>query len=70
VSADAQSGPYYLHQLVRIYLLAGRTDVTLNQLEALMKMPYFVSPAWLRIDPTFAPLHGNPRSERLVRGTT
>ena len=25
-------------------------------------------PGWLRIDPTFAPLKGNPRFERLVTG--
>jgi hypothetical protein len=34
-----------------------------------MALPYFLSPAWLRIDPEFVPLHGNPRFERLTRGT-
>jgi len=29
-------------------------------------MPYYLSPGWLRIDPTFAPLKGNPRFERLA----
>jgi hypothetical protein len=28
--------------------------------------PYFLSPGWLRIDPTFAPLKGNQRFEKLV----
>jgi hypothetical protein len=32
----------------------------------LVKLPYFVTPAWLRIDPTWAPLKGNPRFERLI----
>jgi hypothetical protein len=32
-------------------------------------IPYYLSPAWLRIDPEFAPLRGNPRSERLAGGT-
>ena len=27
---------------------------------------YYPSPGWLRIDPNFAPLKGNPHFERLV----
>ena|SRR5579859_111913 len=57
-----------LHQLVRIYLLVGEPEKALDQLESLLKMPYFLSPGWLRIDPTFASLKGNPRFERLVAG--
>ena len=68
VSRDAYNGPYIQHQLVRIYLLVGEPEKALDQLEPLLKIPYYLSPGWLRIDPTFAPLKGNPRFQRLVAG--
>jgi serine/threonine-protein kinase len=68
VSKDAFTGAYVQHQLARIYLLVGEPERALDQLEPLLKIPYYLSPGWLRIDPTFAPLQGNPRFERLVRG--
>ena len=68
VSRDAFAGAYTQHQLVRIYLLVGEPEKALDQLEPLLKMPYYLSPGWLNIDPTFAPLKGNPRFERLVAG--
>ena len=66
ISQDASSGVYYQHQLVRIYILTGHPDKALDTLEPLLKMPYYLSPGWLRIDPTFAPLKDNPRFERLA----
>jgi TolB-like protein/Tfp pilus assembly protein PilF len=69
VSRDALVAPYLQHQLVRIYLLVGEPDKALDQLEPLLKIPYYLSPGWLKIDPNFDPLRGNPRFERLVNGT-
>jgi serine/threonine-protein kinase len=66
ISRDAYQGAYIQHQLARIYLLVGEPEKALDQLEPLLKIPYYLSPGWLRIDPTFAPLKGNPRFERLV----
>ena len=68
VSRDAYIGAYLQHQLVRIYLLVGEPEKALDQLEPLLTIPYELSPGWLQIDPTFAPLRGNPRFERLVAG--
>jgi tetratricopeptide (TPR) repeat protein len=68
ISRDAYTGPYIQHQLVRIYLLVGEPEKALDQLEPLLKTPYHLSPGWLRIDPTFAPLKGNPRFEKLIAG--
>jgi serine/threonine-protein kinase len=62
------NGPYFQHVMARIYLLAGEQEKALDLLEAILQRPYFVSPGWLRIDPTFAELKGHPRFERLLQG--
>jgi tetratricopeptide (TPR) repeat protein len=67
---DASNGPYMQHQLVRTYILLGEPEKALDQLEPLLHIPYYVSPGWLRIDPTFDPLRAHPRFQRLVAGTT
>jgi tetratricopeptide (TPR) repeat protein len=68
IASDAIAGPTYQARLVWIYLLVGEPKAALDQLEPLLKMPGWLSPAWLKLDPAFAPLRGNPRFERLVNG--
>ncbi|HEX2638431.1 MAG TPA: protein kinase [Gemmatimonadales bacterium] len=68
-SVDAFGGPYVQHQLVRIYLLVGEPEQALDQLEPLLELPYFLSPGWLRIDPTFDPIRTHAGFERLMKGT-
>ena len=70
ISRDGFNGPYYQHQLARIYLAVGEPEKALDQLEPLLRIPYYLSPGWLRIDPDFRPLKGNPRFERLIGGRT
>ena len=65
---DAYAGAYMQHQLARIYILSGEPEKALDQLEPLLKIPYFLSPGWLRIDPAFDLLRGNKRFERLLEG--
>ena len=69
LSKDAYSGAYYQHQLARIYVLAGKPDQAINLLERLLKIPYFLTPAWLRIDPTFESLRSHPRFQKLIEGS-
>ena len=61
-------GPYIQHQLVRIEILAGEPEKALDDLEPLLKIPYYLSPERLRIDPNFDPLRKNPRFRKLVAG--
>jgi tetratricopeptide (TPR) repeat protein len=68
ISLDAYNGPYIQLQLARIYLLVGEPEKALDQLEPLLRIPYYLSPGWLRIDPTFDSLRSNPRFARLVAG--
>jgi tetratricopeptide (TPR) repeat protein len=70
IDKDAYQGPYVQHQLVRIYILAGEPEKALDRLEPLLKVPYYLSPGWLRVDPAFEPLRGNTRFERLVKDST
>jgi serine/threonine-protein kinase len=66
IDRDAVNGPYQVHLLARIYLLAGEREKALDLIEQLLARPYYLSPAWLRIDPTFAALKDNPRFSKLV----
>jgi len=68
VSKDALGGPYLQHQLARIDILVGEPEKAIDQLEALLKIPYLLSPGWLKIDPNFDPLRSNPRFQKLVAG--
>jgi TolB-like protein/Flp pilus assembly protein TadD len=66
VSKDKLYAPFTQHQLALIYALVGEQEKALDQLEPLLKMPYFLSPGWLKVDPAFDPLRKNPRFQKLV----
>jgi serine/threonine-protein kinase len=48
------------------YMLVGDTDAAVQQLQRWLKLPTGGTTAYLRIDPYFTPLNGNPKFDRLV----
>jgi tetratricopeptide (TPR) repeat protein len=68
MTKNVRRGAYLQHQLVRIYMLVGEPEKALDKLEPLLRIPGYLSPAWLKIDPNFDPLRGNPRFQRLIAG--
>ena len=63
---DSFGNAYYLHLLARVYTLSGEQEKAIHILESLLKIPYILSPGWLKIDPNFDPLRRNPRFQRLL----
>ncbi|HKI96055.1 MAG TPA: protein kinase [Gemmatimonadales bacterium] len=66
--ASVGNRTYGIHQLARVYMLAGKPDLAIAQLELLVTLPYHVTGRWLSVDPDFTSLKGNPRFRRLVAG--
>jgi len=65
---DASLRPYVHFQVARILVQSGEYDKALDLIEPLLAMNGSdVTPAVLRLDPTFKPLIGNPRFQRLLR---
>ena len=68
IEREPFEGPDVQHQAARIHILLGNHERALDLLEPLLKVPYYLAPGWLRIDPNFDPLRGNPRFEKLAHG--
>ncbi len=65
---DALAGGWALHSVALIHTRLGNREQAIDVLERLLKIPYFVTPGWLRVDPNFDPLRGNPRFQKLAQG--
>ncbi|HVT45960.1 MAG TPA: protein kinase [Thermoanaerobaculia bacterium] len=44
----------------------GNEDAAVDMLQRLLQVPHPMTPAWLRVDPNFNPLHDNPRFRKIA----
>ena len=68
VHGNATRGYLFQEILAHIYTMAGHREKALHSLEKLLRLPGYVTPAWLRINPHYASLRGDPRFERMASG--
>jgi TolB-like protein/Tfp pilus assembly protein PilF len=66
IARHAYNGAYFEYLLARIYGRARQPEKALDRLEHLLRIPFYVTPAWLRIDPEWRSLRGHPRFQKLV----
>jgi eukaryotic-like serine/threonine-protein kinase len=65
---DVSLRPYVHFQVARILIQSGEYNKALDLLEPLLSMyASDVTPGYLRLDPTFKPLMGNARFQRMLR---
>jgi serine/threonine-protein kinase len=54
IAKDALVGTLLVYRLACVQARVGRSSEAIATLRTLLTLPYFVSPAWLRLDPNFA----------------
>jgi hypothetical protein len=57
------------HMYVRTLIAANETGRAVQELDKLLRIPYFISRPYVRIDPGYERLRGNPAFERLMSGS-
>lgn len=66
ITKDAINGPLLVQYLAVIYAWSGETDLALEQLEIVSRVPSDVNYGNLKLHPCWDPLRGNPRFEKIV----
>jgi tetratricopeptide (TPR) repeat protein len=66
VTRDAYDGPLVLQGLAQVYTWSGERDRALDILKQLLGMPGYISYGYLKADPAWEPLRGDPRFDQLL----
>lgn len=61
VSRDAYDGVLVLQGLAQVYTWTGENEQAIALLDRLLQMPGYLSYGYLRVDPSWDPLRGDPR---------
>jgi tetratricopeptide (TPR) repeat protein len=65
-ATDGFQGPGLRHNLARIYQITGEPVRAIAQLDTLSRLVYYISPGWLRTDPTLESLRSHPAFQTLL----
>jgi hypothetical protein len=66
ISKDAFFGPGLEVGLAAVETRVGEKDAAIERIRYLLSIPSLLSPALLRIDPTWVPLRDDPRFRKLA----
>ena len=66
IAKDALNGALLVYRLACVQSRVGMEDEALVTLGTMLSIPFYVSPAWLRLDPNFWALRSNPGFGRLT----
>jgi tetratricopeptide (TPR) repeat protein len=66
ITKDAVDGPVLAANLALIYVWTGEKDLAIAQLDAVERVPNQLSYGMLKLHPTWDPLRGDPRFEKLL----
>jgi len=66
ISEDAYLGPTVQIGSAQVEVLVGEKDAAIDRIRYLLSIPSYLSPAVLRIDPSWAPLRDDPRFRKLA----
>jgi tetratricopeptide (TPR) repeat protein len=67
IEKDAVDGPGPIETLARVAAGIGEPDRAIAALQKLLSKPGSLTPALLRLDPMFDPLHNDPRFQKLCQ---
>ncbi len=66
ISKDAFDGPAFAVNLAQIYAWTGEKDLAIEQIAAVERVPNFLSYGFLKLQPQWDSLRGDPRFEEII----